>query len=152
MKSAELKIGRTFSIAFEHGEEFYATLDEFCKNNEVKQGYIPTFIAGFSEVELVGTCEKLDDENAPVWSKVYLKSVEVIGGGTIAWDEDNDKILPHIHVSVGVKPNSANGYTSHLLNAKVQFLVEMIIVEVLEPKFRRIKNPDLYDVPLLNFT
>jgi len=60
-------------------------------------------------------------------------------------------VLGHIHVSVGLKTNSALGHTSHLLNAKVIFLVEMIVVEVLKPDFRRIKNPSLHDVELLSF-
>ena len=85
MQSTELKLGRTFAVNFEHGKDFLTELKEFCAQNEVKQGYIPMFIAGLSEVELVGACEKLEDENAPVWSKVYLRHVEAVGGGTLRW-------------------------------------------------------------------
>ena len=63
MKSAELTLGRTFSVTFEHGKDFFTELKEFCAVNDVKQGYIPFFIAGMSEVELVGTCEKIEDKN-----------------------------------------------------------------------------------------
>jgi hypothetical protein len=45
-------------------------------------------------------------------------------------------ILPHIHVSVGLKERGAVGYTSHLLEATVQLLTEMIVVEVLAPDLR----------------
>ncbi|HKX31984.1 MAG TPA: PPC domain-containing DNA-binding protein [Blastocatellia bacterium] len=151
MQSTELKLGRTFAVNFEHGKDFFEELREFCAKNEVKQGYIPMFIAGLSEVELVGACEKLEDENAPVWSKVYLRHVEAVGGGTLAFDTEHNQIYPHIHISVGLKGQSANGYTSHLLSGKVEFLVEMIVVEVLSPDFRRIKNESLYDIPLLTF-
>lgn len=109
------------------------------------------FLAGFSEVELVGTCEKLDDPRAPVWSKVYLENVEALGCGTLAFHPDENKTLPHIHVGVGLKPHSAIGHTSHLLNAKIQFLTEMLVIEVTEPNMQRIINPQLYDVPLLTF-
>jgi predicted DNA-binding protein with PD1-like motif len=34
-------------------------------------------------------------------------------------------MLPHIHVTVGLKEHSATGHTSHLLSAKTQFLTEM---------------------------
>ena len=44
------------------------------------------FLAGFEKAEIVGTCEKLEDPNAPVWSKVHLENVEAIGCGTIASD------------------------------------------------------------------
>jgi hypothetical protein len=33
----------------------------------------------------------------------------------------------------------------------VQFLVEMLVVEVLSPAMTRPVNPDLYNVPLLTF-
>ena len=35
--------------------------------------------------------------------------------------------------------------------AKVQFLTEMLIVEVLGPEMTRLKDQNLYGVPLLNF-
>jgi predicted DNA-binding protein with PD1-like motif len=151
MQGTELILGRTFGITFEHGQDFFSELDQFCQEHKIKQGYIPMFIAGFSKVELVGACEKIDDLNAPVWSKVYLENVEVLGGGTIAFDEKNNKISPHIHVAVGLKPHSAMGHTSHLLSAKVQFLVEMVLVEIAKPNLKRVKNPNLYDIPFLSF-
>jgi hypothetical protein len=46
---------------------------------------------------------------------------------------------------------SAIGYTSHLLAARVQFLVEMILVEVTAPIMSRPADPGLYDVPRLVF-
>ena len=91
------------------------------------------FVAGFATADLVGTCERLDDPQAPVWSKVQVSNVEAVGGGTLAWDEATDRVAPHIHVAVGLKEHSATGHTSHLLGATVQFLTEMIIVEVTEP-------------------
>ncbi len=151
MKSTILTLGRTFSVTFEHGRDFFSELNEFCAVNDVKQGYIPFFIAGMSEVELVGTCEKIEDKNAPLWSKVYLENVEAVGAGTLAFDEETGYISPHIHVSIGQKTDSAVSRMSHLLNAKVLFLTEMVVVEVLKPHFRRIKNPALYNVGLLSF-
>lgn len=109
------------------------------------------FIAGMREVELVGTCEKLEDPEAPVWSVVHLENVEAVGGGTLAYDEESGDVLPHIHVSVGLNAHSATAHTSHLLGAKIQFLTEMYLVEVIEPVFSRPRQPDLYNVPLLAF-
>ncbi|MDT5042247.1 MAG: hypothetical protein QOE51_3232 [Actinoplanes sp.] len=75
-----------------------------------------------------------------------------LGGGTIAWDKATGSISPHIHVTVGLKEHSATGHTSHLLGATVQFLTEMVIVEITEPALYRRKQQDLFDVPLLRFT
>jgi len=52
------------------------------------------FIAGFSDVHIVGTCEKLQDPQAPVWTSVHLTNVEALGAGTLAYDDTEDRILP----------------------------------------------------------
>lgn len=108
-------------------------------------------IAGFWEVDIVGTCGRLDDLQAPVWSAVHLTNVEVVGAGTVTYDQAKDEILPHIHVTVGLKQHSATAHTSHLLSATVQLLSEMLIIEVTSPTMRRRTNPDLYNVPQLHF-
>lgn len=151
MQSRELTIGRTFGVTFDHGDDFFDTLITFCQSNDIRQGYIPMFLAGFEEAEIVGTSEKLEDPNAPVWSKVHLKNVEAVGCGTIAYDHQNDHLLPHIHTSLGIKDHAATGHTSHLLSARVLFLVEMLFIEVAAPTMHRRPNPSLYDVPLLMF-
>jgi predicted DNA-binding protein with PD1-like motif len=150
MKSSELKTGRTFAVTFDHGDDFMTALAAFCQQNNVHQGYIPMFIAGFAEVDVVGTCEKLENPEAPVWTKVHLTNVEAMGCGTIARD-NADGIFPHIHTSVGLKEHSATAHTSHLLAAKIQFLTEMVIVEVDSPEMTRPRDHTLYDVPLLTF-
>jgi predicted DNA-binding protein with PD1-like motif len=151
MRSHELQIGRTFGITFDHGDDFFTALADFCRDNNVQQGIIPSFIAGFAEVRIVGTCNKVDNPAAPLWDSVYLTNVEAMGSGTVAFDTSENRISPHIHVSVGVKERSAVGHTSHLLEAQVLFLTEMMFVEVISPSMRRDRNPDLYDVPLLTF-
>lgn len=151
MRSHELTLGRSFAVAFDHGEDFFATLAHFCRENGIRQGFIPSFIAGFRDVTIVGTCQRLDNRDAPVWSSVHLTNVEVFGGGTLAYDPVDDRVAPHIHVAVGLKEHSATGHTSHLLDATVHFLTEMLVVEVVSPQMHRVRNPDLYDVPLLQF-
>lgn len=151
MQSRELTIGRTFGVTFDDGDDFFDALGEFCRTSGVRQGYVPMFLAGFREAEIVGTCEQLADPRAPVWSGVHLENVEALGCGTIAYDEAEERILPHVHVTLGLKGHSAMGHTSHLLSARVQFLVEMVVVEVTAPTMRRVRNPEMYNVPLLTF-
>src|SRR6266536_4239937 len=117
MQAYELVAGRTFGVNFDHGEDFFEALTSFCRQYRIRQGYIPMFLAGFAEAEIVGTCEKLEDPQAPVWSKVYLTNAEALGCGTLAWDPENQQILPHIHTTLGLKERSAVGHTSHLLRA-----------------------------------
>jgi predicted DNA-binding protein with PD1-like motif len=151
MHSHELTVGRTFGIRFDPGESFFPALAEFCDGNNVRQGYIPMFLAAFAEAEVVGACDKPGNPDAPVWSKVHLANAEALGCGTIAYDQQVGRILPHVHVTLGLKQRAADGYTSHLLDARVQFLVEMILVEVTAPAMTRPADPALYDVPRLSF-
>ncbi len=133
MRGSELATGRTFAARFGAGESFFPALDELCREHGIRRGYIPMFPAAFAEADTVGTCDKLDDPAAPVWSKAHLANAEALGCGTIAWDEQEGRVLPHAHTTLGLKEHSATGYTSHLLAARVQFLVEIIVVEVTPP-------------------
>lgn len=151
MHSRQVSTGRTFIVVFEHGDDFYPTLEEFCEREGLAGGYVPSFIAGFESVDLVGTCQRLEDPAAPVWDAVQLRNVEALGGGTLARDADTGALMPHLHVACGLKEHSAVGHTSHLLGARVQFLVEMVVVEVVDPVLVRRRAADLYDVPLLGF-
>ncbi len=151
MRSHELTTGRTIGVTFSHGEDFMSSLADACRAHRIRQGYIPMFIAGFADAQIVGACDKLDDPKAPVWSAVHLTNAEALGGGTLAYDPDQETVRPHIHVTAGRKEQAAIGSTSHLLSATVQFLTEMIIIEVTAPEMQRIPDPDLYDVPLLRF-
>jgi len=150
VRGSELTRGRIFGVAFDDGEDFFTALAEFCRTHGIRQGFVPVFLAGFAAVEVVGTCAKVDDPRAPVTTGVHLTNVEALGGGTIAYDEANDVILPHIHASVGLKEHSATAHTSHLLRAQVQLLTEMMIIEIADPRMRR--EPGLlYGVPQLQF-
>lgn len=150
MRSHNLTPGRMIGVVFDHGDDFFTALADACRAHNIKQGYIPMFIAGLSTAKIVGTCQRLDNPDAPVWTHVDLTNVEALGGGTIAWDDTNQKILPHIHLTAGLKEHSATAHTSHLLGAAVQFLTEMLIIEVASPAMRRLPNSTLYDVPQLH--
>jgi predicted DNA-binding protein with PD1-like motif len=151
MHSSELSAGRTFAARFDAGESFFPSLASLCHEYGIRCGYIPMFLAAFAEADIVGACDKLEHPEAPVWSKVHLVNAEALGCGTIAWDKQEGRIVPHVHTTLGLKAHSASGYTSHLLAARVQFLVEMIVVEVTAPMLTRPPDPGLYDVPLLTF-
>ncbi|MEU5874185.1 DUF296 domain-containing protein [Glycomyces sp. NPDC047369] len=149
MPATQVALGRTFVVTFNHGDDFFTELRTVCEDNNIRSAYIPMFIAGFSKARIVGTCDELADSAAPVWSAVYLTNLEALGGGTLAWDPESKAVAPHLHVTVGEKERSANGSTSHLLEAEVQFLTEMIIQEIEAPAMHRVRQSDLYDVPLL---
>jgi len=155
MRYAQVNPGRQFVLALDHGEDFFAGLTRFCADQDIRSGYIPTFVGGFRSARLVGSCEPLADPEAPLWEEVTVETLEALGGGTLAWDTEKDCLAPHIHVAAGLKGASADGRVSHLLGAQVQFVCEIPIVEVVAgtdgPALTRRRNAELYDVPLLGF-
>ena len=151
MRWAELTLGRSFGVSLDTGEDLIPSLLDFCRSQGVSQGYVPMFIAGMSEAELVGTCEKVVDPFAPVWSSVHLENIEAAGCGTLATDPTTGELTAHIHVSVGLKGQSAVAHTSHLLSAKVLFLTEFLIIEVSSPTMLRLRDASQHDAPLLHY-
>ncbi|HSN59075.1 MAG TPA: DUF296 domain-containing protein [Clostridiaceae bacterium] len=137
---------------FEHGKDFLAELEEFCSTNDVKQGYVPFFSGDFSEIFIVGSCAKSENPSGPMLeSKAYFENVETFGCGTIARDPITGQLLPHFHISVGSRLNAASASTSHFISGTVQFLIELIIVEVLSPNLVRTTDEDVYSLKLLDF-
>lgn len=151
MRATPLIIGRTFGVAFDDGEDFLPQLGAFCAEYGIRSAYIPMFLGGFHAVQLVGTCDPIDDPSAPVWDATEYTMLEALGSGTIAWDEESNVLAPHIHVAVGLKGQVAEGRTSHLLGGRVQFISELFVVEVVDPPMTR---PRLgrHEVPTLQFS
>ena len=79
MHSHELTAGRTSGIRLDPGESFFPVLEEFCAGHDIRQGYIPMFLAAFAEADVVGSCDKLDNPGAPAWSRVHLTNAEAPG-------------------------------------------------------------------------
>ncbi|GHH56791.1 PPC domain-containing DNA-binding protein [Streptomyces candidus] len=150
MRATEITVGRKFAAVFEHGEDFFEALDRFCRETDVRAGHL-TFIGGFSHARLVGTCEPLEHPERPLWDEIEVETLEVLGSGTLAWDPDEERVTPHIHVSAGLKADSADGRTSHLQGGTVQFLAEVVIEEWITPEVTRPRDPGMHDVPLLTF-
>lgn len=151
MRATPLTIGRTFGVAFDDGDNFLPQLGAFCAEYGIRSAYIPMFLGGFHAVQLVGTCDPIDDPSAPVWAATEYTTLEALGSGTIAWDEESNVLAPHIHVAVGLKGQAAEGRTSHLLGGHVQFISELFVVEVVDPLMTRPKL-GRHKVPTLQFS
>lgn len=137
MRSRKFAPGRSIAVVFEHGEDFMAALADACDRHEVTQAFIPMFIAGFADAELVGTCKGLDEPEAPLWDTVRVEHVEALGAGTIARNSATGKLHPHIHTATGLKGDRAAGRTIHLVGARVQFLTELLMIVVRRPGLAR---------------
>lgn len=151
IRSAELTVGRTFGVTFEHGDDFFAELSTFCAAEGVRYGYIPLFLGAFRHAKIVGTCQTHDADLPMLESYLDAEAVETFGVGTLAYDPEREMVLPHVHLSLGKRLHGAIGYTSHLIEARVQFTVELVLVEVLAPAWTRPPYPALFGLNLLSF-
>lgn len=140
MFSSELVTGRRFAVVLQPGDDVMASLAAVCAEHGIEQGYLPVFLGAFTRVSLIGTCSPINDHDAPLPDSVHLEGVEGTGSGTIAFDPATATVLSHVHVAVGVKAYSAHGYAGHLLAATVHYVTEIVIEEVLSPRF--IRQPD----------
>ncbi|WEH37852.1 DUF296 domain-containing protein (plasmid) [Streptomyces sp. AM 4-1-1] len=53
--------GRQFVLALDHEEDLLDSLTQFCADQGIRAGYIPTFVGGLRSARLVGSCEPLAD-------------------------------------------------------------------------------------------
>jgi len=140
MISAELTTGRRFAVVLQPGDDVLASIAAVCAEHGIEQGYLPVFLGAFTRVSIIGTCSPVDDHDAPLPDSVHLEGVEGTGSGTVAFDPATGGVHVHVHVAVGVKAYSANGYAGHLLSATVHYVTEIVVEEVLSPRF--IRSPD----------
>lgn len=145
----ELTRGRTLAVVLEPGEAVLAALGGACLAAGIAQGFIPVFSGAFSAATLIGTTGPIDDVDAPLKDSVTVENAEGLGSGTIA---TTDGVLGiHLHVTIGAKGNAAAAASGHLLDAVVQYPVEVIIEEVLAPTFERRANDRARGIPTLGF-
>src|SRR2546430_13111248 len=126
MHSRPLTLGRTFGVVFDDGDDFLPTLVRFCAQNGVSQAYLPGFLGAFRHAAVIGACDPPEDPMAPIWTRKELEYVEAIGSGSIAVNPATGQLPPHVHVPLRMPVNEATGYTSHLLDATVQFVIELL--------------------------
>ena len=140
--SSELKQGRTFGFTMQDGREFFEQLQEFCKENNVKQAYIPIIQGGLSSATITKHVKDCKFGDAPQFME--LKDVEVLtGSGTITFDEESGKISPHIHVSLAKMFQNQEGLGGCLKKGVVKYLIELLVIEIASPKMKRISKPEI---------
>ncbi len=139
MFAAELSVGRRFLVVLQPGDDVLGGIRDFCAENGVEQAYLTTFLGAYTEAELIGTADPITDEDAPLPESVVVRNSEGIGSGTVVTVDG--VCTPHIHVAIGEKGDSAAAYAGHLLSGTVQYVTEIIAVEILGPRLTRRSDP-----------
>lgn len=74
MRSTQVAVGRHLVVVFDEGDSSFTALAGSCRDHRIRPGVIPGFVAGFREVDVLGTCDRIENPNAPVWSKAHLET------------------------------------------------------------------------------
>ena len=117
-------MGRVFAVRFDHGDDFLASLEEVIIKENIRNGWFHV-IGGLRHAGVVTGPEEPVMPPEPVWYEVD-GAREVLGAGSIFWDDDKPRI--HIHAALGHHGDTLTACVRK--NTKVYLLLEVYIVEI----------------------
>lgn len=131
MRYSEGKPGRTFVAKFDHGEDLLLCLTELMRKEDVRAGIV-WLVGALAEGRVVTGPEELVIPPSPKWMG-FDDGREMLGVGTIFWQEDEPKI--HLHASFGRGRDVITGCLREV--SETFLIVEAVILEVLGTGARR---------------
>jgi len=143
----EGKQGRTIIARLKPGQEIVAGITAILRDKKITAGYLPVIAGGFKKLTLV-SMKPGENKNLPVdIEKNYEEPLEYFGVGTIAEKEGGPSL--HVHLTAARAENKS--LTGHLISGEIVLLTEIVIIEVTGVKMIRKKDPEIFDLPLLDF-
>ena len=117
-------IGRVFSVRFDQGDLFLEEFILLIKKENIRTGWFHV-LGGLSEAGVVTGPKEPIMPPEPVWREVR-GAREVLGTGSIFWDEDEPKI--HLHAAMGHHGDTLTACVRK--GTKVYLVLEVIIFEM----------------------
>lgn len=124
MKYQKGRVGRIVVAKFEDKEEILNNIAELAKNENIKNA-IFYLIGGIREGRIVVGPERDEIPPAPVWREIK-ESHEVVGIGTIFWEEDIPKV--HFHGAFGKRETVKVGCLREI--SETFLVLEAIVIEI----------------------
>jgi predicted DNA-binding protein with PD1-like motif len=119
-------IGRVFSVRFDEGDLFLEGLLDLIRKEKIRCGWFHV-LGGLREADVVTGPKEPTMPPEPVWSRVS-GAREVLGTGSIFWDEDEPKI--HLHAALGHHGDTLTACVRK--GTRVYLVLEVLIVEIAE--------------------
>ncbi len=151
MRTAELTVGRRLAIALEPGDDVLTSLASACRAHGLSQAVVVTCSGAFRRVRLIATTgDGGPDPDEPLADHVDVTFVEGTGSGTVTTDAAGE-LSVHLHAAVGVRTEAGAAYAGHVLEAEAQYVVEIVLDEVLSPRMSRVASEATRGVPAWTF-
>jgi predicted DNA-binding protein with PD1-like motif len=150
MRDHLVTTGRRLALALEPGEEVLASIAHACRAHGISQAVVVVLSGAFRAARLIGTDAPGGDPELPLGDTVDVHYTEGIGSGTVSSDDDGAYTV-HVHVALGQKSTGCSAFAGHLLSATAHYVVEVVLDEVLSPRFGRTASAATLGVPALTF-
>jgi predicted DNA-binding protein with PD1-like motif len=143
----EYRVGtveRAIVARFSDGDDLIKGLTDIARTEDIRSGIFHV-IGGLRKGRFVAGPEKEKLPPVPVWGRLE-KSHEILGIGTIFWEDDEPKI--HLHGAFGKRDSVKVGCLRK--DPETFLIIEAVIFELKGIDARRVEDPDL-GFPLLKF-
>jgi predicted DNA-binding protein with PD1-like motif len=127
--------GRIVVVRFEDKDDILENLVEIAKKEQLRAAVI-YLVGGMREGGIVVGPERDEFPPTPVWRRLG-ESHEVVGFGTIFWQEDTPKV--HLHAAFGKKDAVKVGCLRE--NAETFLVLEAVVMEIEGVDARRVLDP-----------
>ena len=117
------KMGRVFVVRFDDGDDFLGSLEKLIIKEDIRNGWFHV-IGGLRQAGVVTGPREPVAPPEPVWDEVE-GAREVLGGGSIFWDNEKPKV--HLHAALGHHGDTLCACVRR--NTKAYLVLEVYIVE-----------------------
>jgi uncharacterized protein len=135
MEYAAGKAGRIFAMRLFEGEDVYECIEKGARIENIKNGSV--FITGGIRKADVVVGPKREKPSLEGWFRQFTGPGEVLGVGTLYWDDQGPKL--HLHAAMGRGESYIVGCPRG--GAEVFLILEVTIIEITGIKAARIKDP-----------
>ena len=118
------KTGRVFYLRLDDGEDLHASIRKLAAQEQIRYAWFQVF-GGLKNAGVVTGPREPVMPPDPVWTTLS-DAREILGIGTIFWDEDQPLI--HLHAALGHHGDTLTGCVRK--DSRVYLLTEIVIMEI----------------------
>nr|AAU83258.1 conserved hypothetical protein [uncultured archaeon GZfos27B6] len=140
MKYSEAKQGRTFIIRLEDGDILHEKIEEFARIHSIEAAALIAIGGADAGSKLVVGPEQGRGKSISPMEHILDDVHEIAGVGTIFPDKYHNPVL-HMHIACGREESTITGCVRR--GVKVWHLLEVILIELMDSKARRVFDEQL---------